>query len=307
MKNILNCFTNFKCIGSKCSHSCCELWHIAIDNKTLKKYKKAKGVFSKRLKEGVDFNTSTLRLKNGRCTFLNKDNLCDIIINMGDKYLSEVCSIHPRFTTKLKNYSETGVGLSCEEGARLLLSFEGKIQPITPPNPVKLKGFDKEIIFFREKVLSNIYEDISIKERFSKILEFIGINEDKFLTLTSFSILKEAELLDNNWKERLSHFTSISFEIDKNVEKEVVSLLAYFIYRHLINAGDFLDLKARTLFSLFSTLTIHNIYINSKKVQKDFNLLCDIARGYSAEIEYSEENLFKILDKLEEFTIKQNT
>ena len=111
------------------------------------------------------------------------------------------------------------------------------------------------------------------------------------------------EVLDKTWKDKLSIFTGISLSVSEN-EREFTNLLAYFIYRHLITAMDKLDLKSKTLFSVFSTLAIHNIYMNSKKKEVNSPLL-EIARDYSGEIEYSKENLFRILDFFEEFIIKQ--
>ncbi len=294
MENLLNCFNGFVCRKGECRKTCCALWQVAVDKKTLHKYKKIKGDFSQRIQDGVDFNSSSLCLREGRCAFLNKDNLCDIIINLGKDYLGEVCTVHPKFITSFKGYSEVGIGISCEEGARLLFEFNGKIAPATPPNISKLKGFEREIILFREKVLEIIYQSCTLKEKILKILSLIGVEQKAFLSQPLS--LTDLELLDKDWAPYRDSFKELSLDINSDIEKELTNLIAYFIYRHLINAVDVLDLKSRTLFSLFSTLAIHNIYNNSKNVQKDLSLLYEISRGYSAEIEYSEDNLFKILD-----------
>ncbi len=305
MENILNCFKDFKCIKGACKKSCCTLWQIEVDKKTLKKYKKVKGEFKSRIEGGINFHSSSLCVNKGRCAFLNSDNLCDIIINLGEEYLSEVCSVHPRFVNKFKNYTEIGVGISCEEGARLLLTFEGEIKPTISPDIAKLKGFEKEIILFREKVLSILYETSPLEKRIIKILKLLGVSESDFISLPFDKLISSMEVLDENWKSKLSHFYDISLSIENDCEREFTNLLVYFIYRHLITALDSLDLKSKTLFSLFSTLAIHNIYNNSKKVQKDIPLLMEIARDYSIEVEYSNENLFSLLDFFESFIIKQ--
>lgn len=299
---MLNCFKSFSCIKGACKKSCCTLWQIEIDKKTLKKYKKVKGEFKNRIDNGVDFNSYSLCVNNGRCAFLNKDNLCDIIINLGENYLSEICAIHPRFINKLKNYSETGVGISCEEGARLLLSFNGKIEPSTPPNVKKLKGFEREIISFREIVLSILYNGTSLKDRIVNILQLLSVNEGDFLSLSFKKLLSSMEILDNSWKDKLSLFSSLTYPDEE--QDKFTNLLAYFIYRHQITAMDKLDLKSKTLFAIFSTLVIHNIYMNGKKGEVNFSLL-EIARDYSGEIEYSNTNLFRLFDFFEEFLIKQ--
>ncbi len=302
MENLLNCFNNFSCIKGDCKKSCCTLWKVNIDKKMLKKYKRVKGDFKKRIEKGVNFENSTFNMSCKRCAFLNSDNLCDLIINLGEKSLCEVCAIHPRFINKLKSYTEMGVGIACEEGARLLLSFKDKIAPNISPNVKKLKGFEKEIIIFRQTVLQIIYGNSTLSEKIKKILSLLEIDEKDFISLPYIDKLSKMEVLDSDWIERLKLLNKLTLEIEN--EKEFINLLVYFIYRHLITAVDKLDLKAKTLFSIFSTLTIHNIYINSKKVQKDIPLLIEIARDYSAEIEYSEDNLFSLFDLFEEFILK---
>ena len=303
MENMLNCFTLFKCKKGDCKKSCCTLWKVNVDKKTIKKYKKVKGDFKAKINNGVDFTSCTLKMNNGRCAFLNEDNLCDLIINLGEKCLSEVCAIHPRFINKLKGYKEMGVGLSCEEGARLLINFNGKIAPTVSPNLKKLKGFEKEIIIFRQTLLQIIYGEASIKEKLTKILSLLEVDINAFSSIDYNKTLSQMEVLDPDYKDKTAMFTSITYP--ENEEREIINLLAYFIYRHLITAVDKLDLKAKTLFSVFSTLYIHIIYNNSKKVNKDILLITEIARDYSAEIEYSEENLFKLLDLFENFIINQ--
>ena len=302
MNNMLNCFNNFSCIKGDCKKSCCTLWKVNIDKKTLRKYKRVKGDFKEKINSGVDFKCASFNMKEGRCAFFNNDSLCDLIINLGEKSLCEVCAIHPRFINKLKSYTETGVGIACEEGARLLLSFKDKITPALSPNIKKLKGFEKEIILFRQTVLQIIYGNATLSEKVKKILSLLEVDENAFISLPYLDKLSKMEVLDSDWKERLKFFNKITLEIEN--ENELLNLLVYFIYRHLITAVDKLDLKAKTLFSIFSTLTIHNIYINSKKVQKDISLLSNIARDYSAEIEYSEDNLFSLFDLFEEFILK---
>lgn len=302
MNNMLNCFNNFSCIKGDCKKSCCALWKVNIDKKTLKKYKRVKGDFKEKINSGVDFKCASFNMINGRCAFLNNDNLCDLIINLGEKSLCEVCAIHPRFINKLKSYTEMGVGIACEEGARLLLSFKDKITPALSPNVKKLKGFEKEIIVFRQTVLQIIYGNATLSEKVKKILSLLEVDENAFISLPYMGKISKMEVLDSDWKERLKFFNKITLEIEN--ENELLNLLVYFIYRHLITAVDKLDLKAKTLFSIFSTLTIHNIYNNSKKVQKDISLLSNIARDYSAEIEYSEDNLFSLFDLFEEFILK---
>lgn len=296
--NTLNCFTNFKCINKNCKNSCCERWKIFIDKKTLKKYKKYKGDFSATLKENVDFKNAQLKMQDGRCAFLNQDNLCDLIINLGEEYLCDICRLHPRYVSFLSKYVEGGIGLSCEEGARLLLNFTDKIAPIIPVDKSRLKPFEKKIVEFRQDVLEILYDSrLTFSNRINAILDYLNVPSEKFFSLKLSRLIEKLEKLDDNWLgfKRLS-FNPIS--PSENFTQPLINLTAYFIYRHLINAVDLLDLRSRTLFAIFSVFAIYNICITQKE-QLNLNLLTDIARSYSAEIEYSLDNLFAVLDFLE--------
>ena len=74
-------------------------------------------------------------------------------------------------------------------------------------------------------------------------------------------------------------------------------LLAYFIIRHTSNAYDLRDLYSKTAFSLLSFRLIVSVF--SASDNQNIQNLIDVARCYSAEIEYSSNNLNKILDTLD--------
>ena len=74
-------FKDFKCVGGMaCPDSCCHIWQITVDRKTLKKYKTVKGPLGKRMAEKIDPKTGDIcpHGDENRCEFLNDDNLCDL-------------------------------------------------------------------------------------------------------------------------------------------------------------------------------------------------------------------------------------
>lgn len=121
-------YSSFACTASNCSDSCCIGWEIDIDQKTASYYhtlsKKEDFPFGKRLKEEISYQDIPhfILTPNERCPFLNHQNLCDIYIHLGEEHLCEICTQHPRFHEWFGNYKESGLGLCCEEAARLLLS-----------------------------------------------------------------------------------------------------------------------------------------------------------------------------------------
>lgn len=117
-------FDQFKCIGSACTDTCCAGWEIEVDETTAQGYLTEKGAFGDRVRReiGSEPGEYFFKLKNNRCPFLNKENLCDIFINLGEDRLCDICREHPRFYNWFGDYTEVGLGLCCEEAERLLFS-----------------------------------------------------------------------------------------------------------------------------------------------------------------------------------------
>ena len=117
-------FDQFKCIGSACTDTCCAGWEIEVDETTAEGYLTEKGAFGDRLRReiGSEPGEYFFKLQDNRCPFLNKENLCDIFINLGEDRLCDICREHPRFYNWFGDYTEVGLGLCCEEAERLLFS-----------------------------------------------------------------------------------------------------------------------------------------------------------------------------------------
>ena len=125
---LLNYYPLFKCVADKCKHTCCAGWEMCIDKESLEKYKNEKSEFAKTLLYGINLKKSKFNVdKNKRCAFLNHNGLCDIIINLGENSLCQVCRDHPRFRSFFDDRTETGLGFCCEEATRIIFSFDGKI------------------------------------------------------------------------------------------------------------------------------------------------------------------------------------
>ncbi|MBP3199106.1 MAG: flagellin lysine-N-methylase, partial [Butyrivibrio sp.] len=97
----LETFTDFKCVGSECPFTCCAGgWRIIIDKETDKYYKSVTGDFGDRLNSSIKEekgDSCFVLTEEGRCSFLNKDNLCDIYMNLGEEHLCYTCTVYPRY------------------------------------------------------------------------------------------------------------------------------------------------------------------------------------------------------------------
>ncbi len=126
-------YDRFHCIAGACKDSCCIGWEIDVDEEKREAYRKVTGALGERLRTCVDWEEGhfVLQGKEERCPFLNQENLCELIMELGEESLCDICREHPRFYEWYENLTEVGLGLCCEEAARLLFEEERPIQFVT--------------------------------------------------------------------------------------------------------------------------------------------------------------------------------
>ncbi len=296
-----NYYKDFKCIAEKCKHNCCIGWEIDIDDDTYEYYQSIDGRFSKRLKKDIILNEdcACFRLDGkGRCAFLNKNNLCDIILNLGEDALCQICNDHPRFRNFYDNATEIGLGLCCEEAGRLILGQKDKFELVILDEETH-DECDDEFLKLKEVILVELQDDkYTLKEKVTALLNKnnIEINKNEFKEWVDFFI--SLERLDDNWTNLLHDLKTIDFEdiiLYDDFDKIFEKMLLYFIYRHLDEMDEY---KLR--FSVFSVFFISQIcrYHIAKYENLQFEDIVEYARMYSSEIEYSDENIEKIIEKL---------
>ena len=116
-------YKQFTCIADRCIDNCCfGGWQIDIDKETIDFYDTVQGDFGDRLKKYVDKEAGCFNLNNGQCPFLLNNNLCEIYKELGPEHMGLVCTQFPRFTEYYGNIKETGIGMACEEAARIILN-----------------------------------------------------------------------------------------------------------------------------------------------------------------------------------------
>ncbi len=301
-KYVLNYYSFFKCALGECKHTCCAGWEMNIDEQTLGAYKNNNSGFSERLKKGVNFRKSSFKSdKNGRCAFLNKNGLCEIIINLGEQSLCQVCRDHPRFRSYFNDRVEMGLGFCCEQATKVILSFKDKIEPVLVSdggNTVELDFNQKNVLEFREKALSIIHDrNVDINQRINNLLSLCNAQieyEDFTRILKTYLSL---ERLNNSWTVRLKNLKKkvVSKSVDANLTHYIEQFLVNSLYRHLYDAEDTYSVRARTIACVLGWWLIESIFEQEReKKDEDFNLLVDVIREYSAEVEYSQKNIDKL-------------
>lgn len=305
-------YKSFRCIADKCRHSCCIGWEIDIDRATLKRYRAVSGPFGERLQNAIEISNGegVFRLtKDERCPFLNERGLCDIYLTLGEDALCQICTDHPRFRNFFSDRTEVGLGLCCEEAARQTLSSPepfslcvlSEYESLSTPNP-------EEAAFFklREKMFEAIQaKNIPLQMRMQNVLSAVGarLPEQDFATWAQF--YAQLERLDTAWDTVLFALqstpqTDLFCCADKESTLFFENLLCYFVYRHLAGALEDGRFCARAAFAVHATQFISALCAANACENQKFHLgtALDIARQYSTEIEYSDENLEAILSAL---------
>ena len=101
----------------------------AYDGKSAARYAALPGAFGERVRAAVEPGEPPhFRLDAaGRCAMLRDDNLCELQRTLGEGALCNICRDHPRYRVFLPGRMEIGLGLCCEEAARLLLAQTEKV------------------------------------------------------------------------------------------------------------------------------------------------------------------------------------
>ena len=130
-------YSDFHCIGGRCSFTCCKEWKIAVDPETKKRWRK-RSVPETVLESGrvpehacAHASKSTVELyqfvtkkdgadiiellPNMRCPFLEDSELCRLVLDYGEACLSETCHVFPRETHEFPDRTERTLVSCCPE------------------------------------------------------------------------------------------------------------------------------------------------------------------------------------------------
>ena len=328
---------NFRCIADKCQDNCCIGWEIDIDPDSAEYYENVKGSFGEKLRKNIiKSEVCSFKLNKERCPFLNENNLCEIIINLGEDKLCQICSDHPRFFEWYSDIKEGGIGLCCEEAARIIVPHKEKFS--TYEVACEDEGCDdynedlyNMLTFARDEII-NTLEDNSLE--FSTKLytiinyafEIQSMADNYQFDKMPINKLYPAEETAPNVKAFLECFTCLE-PIDEHWQKYLGDLIinsdtlqekvssykadfdlylkniaVYFIWRYFLKGVYDEEFLSKVMLMAVSCAMIKLMYINETCL--GINLTDEtcsmIAKRYSKEIEYSQENLDKIYDMVYE-------
>lgn len=280
-------YGKFKCTADKCRHSCCIGWEIDIDDDTAEYYKSLEGQIGRELSENVSNEPQAHFILTGeeRCPFLDKKGLCRLILTLGEDSLCDICAEHPRFYNEFPERSERGLGLCCEEVVRLLLESNEPLRIIYSSDKDGERE-KPETIIWRERIFEILENrEMPLTRRMSEACEYMGVSPLRFDAEKWRSFFLGLERMDKAWTELLDG--DLTGEAPDGIVFE--RLAAYFVYRHFSAAENRKDAGLMLKFSFLSVWMIAALK----------GELSEKIRLYSAEIEYSDENIALIAEEIE--------
>ena len=217
-------FDSFKCTAFRCSDTCCVGWEIDIDEGSREAYRKVAGSFGEKLRDNIEDGHFKL-LPRDRCPFLDRDNLCEIYMNLGEGALCDICREHPRFVEVYGDIMERGLGLCCEEATRLLFAGKGPLtftsEECDEPED-ELDEDDREVrdeVLFQREEIFKILADGSLTFR-ERLHRAFGISGDNAFAPSAdarelYELLAKTESFGPAWDEALKRIKKGTFGICK--------------------------------------------------------------------------------------------
>lgn len=301
-------YKKFKCIADKCKNNCCIGWDVQIDGDSLEEYRKAKGEFTKSIVENIyiEGNEAYFRMKDdGKCPFLNSCGLCDIISRFGEKSIPYICRMHPRFKNVFSGREEIGLGMCCEEAARIMLTDDNALEivPLTDEEET-LTSYEEELILRRERIFRILGDrEEKILDKLHTLAEMYSLRYDDFSEVGSLEVFDELEYMSRELPDLISEAGSderTSFYIPLELEHPLSRLAEYFAFRLISPSADGAEERVRIGAVLLYMSCILRI-ICARGLESEFSMgsLISLARLFSAEIEYSPDNTETLLSEVD--------
>lgn len=312
---------DFRCIAGDCRDSCCKGWEIDIDPETAGFYQSVGGEFGERLRKNISDGCFVLT-EDERCPFLNKQGLCDIYTQLGKENLCRICSDHPRYFEWFGSVKEGGVGLCCEAAAALILSRPFALCESEVPDEEASGDYDEELfsllLHAREDIFAVLNnEDIPLYIALCNMLDIaddaqscidmpvseqLPCSDTKTAMQEVFNCLSELEPIDENWLPYISKCTANLDRIaESSPEHEIYlrRIALYLVFRYLMKSVYDGEVLGYAKFAAFSVIVISQLF-RCKTAETgccSFDDCADIAKNYSKETEYCEENMAELLQR----------
>ncbi len=328
-------YKKFTCTADKCSDNCCIGWEIDIDDSTAAYYNNVTEDFGAKLRKNISCTKpkSFILGENERCPFLNSRNLCEIILTLGEDKLCNICTEHPRYYEWFGSVKEGGIGFCCEEAARIIISVDNPAVTYETEIPNEENDFEETPLYTcllgaREKILAYLVRDnLLLSRKICDIIDYASVvqsnidnniyeaseiisssehDEHRFTDILAF--MATLEPIDEKWLPYLGKITEMYdtacnkkeqfLQNNPDVEQYLRNIAVYFIWRYFMKGTFDDEIVSRVKLMAASVVVIGYMYLckwleSGTLTHED---CAQLAKNYSKEIEYSEENLEAMLD-----------
>ena len=294
-------YGSFKCIADKCTHSCCIGWEIDIDEATSFKYSMLSGGYGINIRNSIDHtDTPHFRLcENERCPHLSDSGLCNIITELSEDFLCDICREHPRFYNFTSRGKEVGIGMSCEEACRIILTSD-EYNDFTEfgTEEGEPEQFEFDAIAERERIYTLISDrSIPYTERLTTLYSRYDASPALLSDIEWRNVIDSLEYLDETHRPLLLNYSS-DLSTPNQYSTHLERALAYFIFRHCSDSYDEAEFRARLGFCLFCERLLASLL--KFENPNDLTDIIRLAVTVSEEIEYSEENTEELIFGIED-------
>ena len=311
-------YAKFHCTAGKCTDTCCIGWEIDIDEQTQARYAAVTGTFGEKLHANIEDGHFVLG-PGDRCPFLDNRGLCEIYRQLGEKSLCAICTQHPRFVEVYGDIEERGLGLCCEEAARLLLEenaspilnlVESETDDPEDALPEEVREARDAIFQERENMFRILAESgVPLNTRLAALLDYAqdvagaepaditGISP-KALTDAWTAILKKGESFGTAWDKALDRIIHGGQENNPSIfsDEDGTRIVAYTLYRYYAKSLFDGDSLGKVQFAIFFWLTLKRFGKELSADSTHANSRIAAIKLLSKQIEYSEENLNILAD-----------
>lgn len=293
-------YLDFKCIADKCRHSCCVGWEIDVDASTLARYRALDGEIRRKITESIEENEDGAHFRLGedeRCPHLNEKGLCRIISTLGEGYLCDICREHPRFYHECGGAWECGLGLACEEAARVVLACENYADFVKIAEPddgfTPETGGDFNAFAYRAALYADLGKtEVPLAVRLAKIEHEYGLGV--MLSPEPYrALFAGLEYLNEPHRALFVQGYGTDFSPSGALSEACERIFAYLIFRHASPAQDLADFAVAVSMAYALTRLFYSLVSDACLPP------AECARVISEELEYSEENTAAIRAALE--------
>jgi lysine-N-methylase len=284
-------YKKFKCIANLCPDSCCQGWDVVVDEKSENYYDSVQGSFGEKIRKVTvtdEDGDRIFTLENDRCPFWNKDELCDIYINLGEEHLCDTCKKFPRITMDYGSFTEYTLSLACPKAAELILNNDF----IIPEKNYRLdndyyNAEDMEQLLKERKQAEKILltEGLSFKEKLKNLIEFFseGLSTTDKNYKFIFDIHERLEFINPEYSEIIKN--SYGNSLSEGFDDIYTRMAVYYIYRYFLNAIEDMNITnvIKKIFCAYIITASIAFFENNPDIIR-------IIQNYSKEVEHSYDN-----------------